>query len=256
MHTDFLFNFLEKKYEQYNTSSFIELDPISIPHQFSKKEDVEISGFLTSIISWGNRTSILKNGNHLFRLMDNSPHEFLLHHTKNDLSRFEKFTHRTLNGIDSKFFISSLKNIYQNHGGLEKAFSKNLRASSGNIEAAILGFRKIFFDIPHQKRTEKHLASPGNNSACKRTNMFLRWMVRKDKNGIDFGIWNSISPSQLICPLDVHSARTARKLSLLTREQEDWKAALELADNLKKFDPKDPAKYDFALFGLGVYEKF
>lgn len=240
---------LEQKTEQYNQPNFIENDPIQIPHLFSKKEDIEIIGFLTSIIAWGKRTSIIKNANKLIALLDSSPHEFILNFRPKDLKRCEGFVHRTFNSTDLIYFLYSLQNIYRKHGGLEKVFSINANETAFD---AINQFRKVFFKLEHPQRTGKHISNPLKNSSAKRLNMFLRWMVRKDNKGVDFGIWNSLSPSQLYLPLDVHTGNVGRKLTLLSRKQNDWKAVEELTSALRKFDPKDPVKYDFALFGMGV----
>ncbi|MEO5572349.1 MAG: TIGR02757 family protein [Bacteroidia bacterium] len=249
-------SFLEEKANLYNRPEFIADDPISIPHQFSKKEDIEISGFFSAAIAWGQRPVILKNANRLMLMMDNAPHQFILHHSKNDLKPFSKFVHRTFNGIDCIYFIQALQNIYKKHGGMEKAFNLDLKKTDTDLSNAIHQFRQLFFSIPYPSRTKKHLADPSANSSSKRICMFLRWMVRKDKSGVDFGIWNSVQMNQLACPLDLHSARVARSLGLLQRTQSDWKAVKELTIKLKEFDPADPVKYDFALFGLGVNEKF
>lgn len=255
MEKELLKNFLEEKYLQYNNLSFIENDPISIPHLFSKKEDIEISGFLSATISWGQRNTILKNAKLLMQFMDYAPHDFILSFTKKDVIPFKKFVHRTFNGDDCIYFLNALKNIYSKHKDIESILSKGISSGNVDLSNAIYTFRKTFFEIPHLKRTEKHLSDPFSNSACKRLNMFLRWMVRKDKTGVDFGIWK-ISPSLLSCPLDVHSGRVARALGLLQRKQDDWKAVVELTNTLKQFDKNDPVKYDYALFGLGVNEKF
>lgn len=246
--------FLDSKVIQYNNPKFIESDPIQIPHQFSLKEDIEISGFLTSTIAWGNRKMIIRNANKMMELMGNSPYDFVIHHKEKDLKGFESFVHRTFNSIDFILFIVSLKNIYKNHGGLETVFSKFPEET--NNKQTIHHFKKVFFEVPHQQRTTKHVADPMKGSASKRINMFLRWMVRQDNAGVDFGIWKQIPMSKLSCPLDVHSGNVARKLNLLTRKQNDWKALEELDSNLRNLDSKDPTKYDFALFGLGVFEKF
>ncbi|MFO7674308.1 MAG: TIGR02757 family protein [Lutibacter sp.] len=246
--------FLDEKVIQYNNPMFIESDPIQIPHQFSLKEDVEISAFLTATIAWGNRKSIIKNATTMMNLLGNSPYDFLLNHKPYHIDNIEHFVHRTFNVDDFKYFITALKHIYKNHGGMENVFSKN--ATSNSTQTAIHEFKKIFFEIPHAQRTQKHISDPLNNSAAKRINMFLRWMVRNDKTGVDFGIWTSLSPAQLSCPLDVHSGNVARKLGLLNRKQNDAKALAELDANLRKMDKSDPVKYDFALFGLGVFENF
>lgn len=246
--------FLDFKAEQYNTPDFISTDPIQIPHQFSSKEDIEISGFLTATISWGNRKSILKNANSLMELLDHSPYEFVMQHSEDELQKLENFVHRTFNGTDLKYFIVALKNIYSQHAGMETIFSNN--ATKDSLQPAIHEFKKIFFELAHESRSEKHVSDPLKKSAAKRINMFLRWMVRKDTNNVDFGIWDQISPAQLSCPLDVHSGNVARKLGLLSRKQNDAKALNELDANLRRLDPLDPVKYDFALFGLGVFEKY
>ncbi len=243
-------DFLEEKYDLYNRVSFIETDPISVPHRFSKKEDIEISAFLTATIAWGNRTSIIKNATRLMNLMSDEPYEFITKGTSRDHKKLETFVHRTFNGGDAIGFTRSLKNIYTKHGGLEKAFNGN------DARQAIIHFRKLFLAGEFPKRAHKHVSDPEANSSAKRLNMFLRWMVRKDKRGVDFGIWNNLSASALSCPLDVHSGNVARKLKLLKRKQNDWKAVEELDRKLRSFDPGDPVKYDFALFGLGVFEKF
>lgn len=247
-------SFLEEKVEQYNHIKFIDTDPIQIPHRFSQKEDIEIAGFLTATISWGNRKSIIKNANRIIEFMDNSPYDFVLNHTNKDLLKINGSIHRTFNSVDLQFFIKSLKNIYINYGGLENVFAA--RQQEKNTFYLIERFRNIFFELQHFDRTQKHISNPVKNSSAKRINMFLRWMVRKDNKGVDLGIWNSISPSQLVCPLDVHSGNIARKLDLIQRKQNDWKAVSELMDNLSLFDSEDPVKYDFALFGLGAFEDF
>ena len=247
-------SFLDYKADLYENENFIENDPVSIPHLFSKKEDIEISAFITSTISWGLRKTILNNAKKIVDMMDLSPFDFVQNHTKSDLIPLSKFVHRTFNGNDLIFFIKSLKNIYLNHGGLENLFKpNNLNENMGEV---IHQMKKIFFSISHQGRTKKHISDPMKGSAAKRLNMFLRWMVRSKKKKVDFELWKSISPSQLSCPLDIHSGRVARKLKILKRSQNDFKATKELDLNLKKFNPIDPVKYDFALFGLGVFENF
>lgn len=247
-------DFLDAKVEQYNKPDFLDTDPIQIPHLFTKKEDIEISAFLTSTIAWGNRKSIITNAKKLVNLMDNSPYDFVLHHTEKDLEQLIGFVHRTFNAEDLQYFIKSLKNIYTNHEGLEQIFAVN--STTASMQPAITGFKKVFFSIPHPTRTTKHVSNPEKGSAAKRINMFLRWMVRSNATGVDFGVWKTINPSQLSCPLDVHSGNVARKLGLLNRKQNDAKALTELDTSLRKLDPNDPVKYDFALFGLGVFEKF
>ncbi|EAQ41744.1 TIGR02757 family protein [Polaribacter sp. MED152] len=246
--------FLDEKVQQYNNPKFIDSDPIQIPHLFHKKEDIEIAGFLAATISWGNRTMIIKNAKKMMQLLDDAPYDFVINHEEKDLENLNNFVHRTYNSIDFKQFIKSLKHIYKNHNGLESAL--NIKDNSNNYQTAIHSFKQMFFEINHESRTLKHVSDPLKNSAAKRINMFLRWMVRNDKAGVDFGIWPSHNPANLSCPLDVHSGNVARKLKLLTRKQNDWKALTELDKNLRKLDAKDPVKYDFALFGLGVFEKF
>lgn len=246
--------FLDLKVEQYNNPKFIESDPIQVPHQFSSKEDIEISGFLTATIAWGNRKSIINNAKRLMTLLDSAPYDFVINHSADDLEKLHSFVHRTFNGIDCIQFIKSLNHIYKNHNGLESVFVKH--AENDHLQTSISKFKQVFFEIEHPPRTQKHVSDPLKHSAAKRINMFLRWMVRPDNTGVDFGIWKGISPSQLSCPLDVHSGNVARKLGLLKRKQNDAKALLELDTSLRKMDPDDPVKYDFALFGLGVFEKF
>lgn len=247
-----IYQLLEEKYNQFNRKLFIESDPISIPHLFSKKEDIEIAAFLSATIAWGQRVTIIKNANQLVTLMDMEPYDFILNHTEKDLERFNNFKHRTFNAIDICCFIKSLQNIYTKHNGLETVFA----STPSDIQQSIGNFKHIFFEIEHPKRTTKHVSDPLKNSSAKRINMFLRWMVRNDNRGVDFGLWNSINAKNLMCPLDVHSGNVARKLGLLQRTQNDWKAVEELTTNLRNFDENDPIKYDFSLFGLGVFEKF
>lgn len=247
-------DFLDEKVLQYNTLDFIESDPVQIPHLFTQKEDIEIAGFLSATIAWGNRKMIIKNSHRMMELMGNAPYDYVMSHTETDLERLENFVHRTFNGQDFIGFIQSLQNIYKNHGGLEAVFSKNQEAHS--MQKSISEFKKIFFEIPHTARTQKHISDPLNNSAAKRINMYLRWMCRQDNKGVDLGIWKSIPPAALSCPLDVHSGNVARKLGILSRKQNDGKALFELDSKLRELDPHDPVKYDFALFGLGVFEGF
>lgn len=247
-------SFLENQYFKYNSLSFIATDPISVPHTFKNKEDIEIAGFLTALISWGNRAAIIKSANQLIELMGYSPYEFVLNAGDKELKRVSGFYYRTFNADDLLFLISALRNIYENEGGLEKVaemgFNKN-----GTIKASITNIRNVLLETPHLPRSEKHLANPEKGSAAKRINMFLRWMVRKDENGVDFGLWKNIPAAALMCPLDVHSGRVARQLGLLNRKQNDWQAVEELTAMLSKFDPYDPIKYDFALFGSGINER-
>ncbi len=270
---DQLKDLLEAKAGLYNRQSFIQDDPIFVPHQFTDKEDREVAAFLTATIAWGNRKSIVQSGMQLMMLMDYDPASFIRNFSSRDLSTFRGFVHRTFNEDDLDTFLFALKNIYLHHGGMERVFHEgatgrsagslsDLQGDRGNggqacsIKAAIIHFRDVFFSIPHARRTQKHVSDPGKGSAAKRLNMMLRWLIRKDHAGVDFGIWNSFGPEHLYCPLDIHSGRVARGLGLLKRKQNDWKAVEELTAQLRKLDPGDPVKYDFALFGMGVFEKF
>lgn len=244
---------LEEKYHYYHAIDFIEQDPILIPHQFKQKEDIEISGFLTATISWGNRKSILKNAQTLMDAMDNEPFDFILNHSKKDLLRLQTFVHRTFNANDCFYFMKALKHIYKHHNGLEALFSSNLNTSEPfALKTSIAGFRGAFLELQHEVHVEKHISNPLTNSSAKRICMFLRWMVRQDSKKVDFGIWKSIQPSDLCLPLDVHTGNISRALGLTKRNQMDWKTVEEITSVLRTFDLKDPIKYDFALFGLGV----
>lgn len=246
-------DFLNSKVDEYNQPSFIKDDPISVPHQFSKKQDIEIAGLFAAIFAWGNRTTIINKSNELMQLMDNAPYDFCMNPTTAALNRLMKFKHRTFNTTDLLYFISFLQAHYSKHKSLETAFTRHGKT----VEEMLTGFHHYFFSLEHlPERTRKHIATPERKSSCKRLNMFLRWMVRQDDKGVDFGIWKNISPSQLICPIDLHVARVARRFNLITRKQTDWQTALELTEQLKKFDKTDPVKYDFALFSLGVIEKY
>lgn len=248
--------FLDEKYERFNNRDFIETDPISIPHLFSKKEDIEIIGLLVATIAWGQRPSIMKNGRRLVQLMDEAPHEFILHFSKRDEKRFEGFVHRTFNEVDCVYFLRALRHIYQRKGGLEAAFSTGLAGTETTVKEAIGNFRKAFFELEHPARTRKHVSDPAGGSSAKRLCMYLRWMVRQDQKGVDFGIWKSLRASQLCLPLDVHTGNVSRTLGLLTRKQNDWQSVEEITAVLRGFDTTDPVKYDFALFGLGAFDKF
>ncbi len=256
---DILFKeFLDNKVAQYNVPSFIPYDPISIPHLFSKQQDVEIAAFFAAVFAWGNRTTIINKSRELMKGMDDAPHDFVLHHTANDLNALLRFKHRTFNATDLLYFIQFLHYHYLHYNSLEAAFTLPLSEGKGDTtEEALICFHRYFFSLKDAPlRTKKHIATPEKGSNCKRLNMFLRWMVRKDNCGVDFGIWNELKPSQLICPVDVHVARVARRFNLLQRTQTDWKAAVELTKYLRTLDADDPVKYDFALFGLGVIEKY
>lgn len=244
--------FLNEKVDLYLRPDFIEDDPISIPHLFDKKEDIEISAFFSATIAWGRRSMIMKNAKNMMDIMDNSPHDFILHASPKEIKKSLNFCHRTFQGVDFQSFILSLRNLYINHQGLEGAFY----TEKEDMSEGISDFKKLFFSIEHPSRTEKHISNPLKGSAAKRLIMFLRWMVRSNKEGVDFGIWKSLKAKQLSCPLDVHTANVGRKLGLIKRKANDWKTVKELDVHLRNFSPEDPAKYDFALFGLGVYEKF
>ena len=248
---DDLKKFLDEKYQEYNNVKFIEDDPVQIPHLFTNHKDIEIAGFLTSIISWGNRKSIINNAKKMMNLLDNSPYDFIKNCKDSEIKKLE-FVHRTFNSIDFRFFLHSLKNIYTQNESMEDVF---LDDDSNFMFDGIINFRKIFFSVDHEKRSQKHISNPLKNSCCKRINMFLRWMVRNDQN-VDFGIWKKIKKSKLSCPLDVHTGRVARKLGLINRKQNDFKSLCELDKNLRLLDNEDPVKYDFSLFGLGMYEGF
>ena len=247
-------SFLDEKVEQYNTPEFIDSDPIQIPHLFTQKEDIEIAGFLAATIAWGNRKMIIKNAHRMMDLLGNSPYDFVMNHKEHHLDSLDGFVHRTFNSIDFVHFIKALKHIYTSHNGLENIFQTH--ATDSSLQPAMHEFKKIFFEIEYPERTTKHISDPFKGSAGKKINMWLRWLVRKDNNGVDFGLWKNIPSSILSCPLDVHSGNVARKLGLLNRKQNDAKALLELDTNLRQLDKFDPVKYDFALFGLGVFEKF
>jgi len=246
--------FLDEKADKYNRIDFIESDPICIPHRFTGKEDIEISAFLTATIAWGNRTLILRNANRMMAYLDDSPYDFILHHSENDLERISTVIHRTFNAADFIYFIKALKHLYKTQNGLEGIF--NLYCTKDSLQPAIHQFRNMFFELPHDSRTMKHISDPFKGSAAKKINMFLRWMIRKDDSGVDFGLWKSLSPSILSIPLDIHSGNVARKLGLLTRKLNDAKAVSELDDALRNLDKEDPVRYDFALFGLEVFEGF
>ncbi|MDR3653076.1 MAG: TIGR02757 family protein [Paludibacter sp.] len=244
---------LDSRVNQYNSTDFIHSDPIQIPHRFTRKEDIEIAGFLTATISWGQRKSIINNANRLINLMDNSPYEFIMETENSDWKHIENFVHRTFNGDDCLYFLESLKNIYTHYHGLESVFTTGYHVE-GSIFGALNHFRQVFLSIPHAERVKKHISNVSANSSAKRLNMFLRWMVRSDVHEVDFGLWNKIPTSALMLPLDVHTGEVARGLGLLQRKQNDWKAVEEITSVLITFDADDPVKYDFALFGIGVFE--
>jgi uncharacterized protein (TIGR02757 family) len=246
--------FFDRKVDQYSRKFFIQADPVSIPHMFSRKQDIEIAGFFAAIFAWGNRTTIINKSRELMQLMDMHPHDFCLNASAAEMKSLSGFKHRTFNPDDLYYFIHFFRQHYSNYSSLEDAFIKGMTGNDGNIERGLVGFRDYFFSFEHLRRTEKHIASPLQHSACKRINMFLRWMVRNDQ--VDFGIWKKIKPSQLVCPLDLHVSRVAKRFGLITRPQADWPSAIELTENLKRMNSKDPVRYDFALFGLGVMEKF
>ena len=246
--------FLDEKAELYESLDFIQDDPIQIPHLFSQKEDIEIAGFLSSIIAWGQRKTIINNAKKLMQAMDHAPHDFILNHEESDLNELKGFVHRTFNSLDLLYFIHRLQAMYKNEGGLENTLGDLIEKNNGNVLSGLSQFKSVFFNLKHERRSEKHLPDPLNGSAAKRINMYLRWMVRSDRREVDFAIWKRIKPSQLYLPLDVHTGNVARELGLLKRKQNDSKALEEIMQSLREFDPEDPVKYDFALFGMGVNE--
>lgn len=250
-------DFLDTKVAQYNRPAFVENDPVCIPHLFTKKQDIEVAAFFAATLAWGQRTTIITNCKKLMGWMDNAPHDFLLNHQEHERERFAGFVHRTFNDTDLLYFIEFFTQYYRNHNSLEDAFAQHITADDNSTEKALIGFNKVFFSLPYYpQRTMKHVATPAKKSACKRLNMFLRWMVRNDGMGVDFGIWKKISPAQLVCPLDTHVHRVAIGLGILKRTAADWQATLELTGQLRRLDPADPVKYDYALFALGVEEKY
>ncbi|KAA2244726.1 TIGR02757 family protein [Chitinophaga agrisoli] len=248
--------YLDAKAAYYDHPDFIKNDPVCIPHRFSKLQDVEIAGLFAATLAWGNRTTIINKCTELLSLMDDAPFEFIRYHQPMDRRRLMQFCHRTFNGLDLLYFVEFLQHYYTNVTSLEFAFSGHIIPEDETVEKALAGFHRIFFGLEHPERTRKHISTPEKNSACKRLNMYLRWMVRRDKNGVDFGLWQHISPAQLVCPVDVHVARVATRLGLISEAKSNWKTALELTARLREMDPEDPTKYDFALFGLGVIEKY
>ncbi|HEX6333538.1 MAG TPA: TIGR02757 family protein [Flavisolibacter sp.] len=250
-------DFLDRKVDEYNQPSFIAADPVSIPHRFTRMQDIEIAGLFAAVFAWGNRTTIINKTNELLRRMDDAPLEFCTQHRPRDLRQLLEFRHRTFNDTDLLYFIEFFRHHYNHYESLEPAFSLWMQPGDTDTAHALAGFHDYFFSLPDAPgRTRKHIATPEHGSTCKRLNMFLRWMVRSDDRGVDFGIWKTISPAQLICPVDVHVARVARRLGLITRKQTDWTTAVELTEQLRKMDAGDPVRYDFALFGLGVTERF
>ena len=249
-------NLLDEKVRLYNQPSFISGDPIVVPHSFSKQQDVEIAGLFAAVLAWGNRTSIINNCRKLMGWMDGAPHDFILNHKDTDLKKMLGFAHRTFNATDLLYFIEFLQYHYQQHDSLEDAFAPEKKYEHDTVEQALVHFHNYFFSIEHPDRTRKHISTPQRKSACKRINMYLRWMVRKDKSGVDFGIWKKISPAQLVCPLDVHVARVAQRLGLIENDKSNWQNALQLTYHLRELNPKDPAVYDYALFGLGMAERY
>jgi uncharacterized protein (TIGR02757 family) len=243
---------LELKLKQYNRVEFITDDPISVPHRFTQNQDIEIAALFAALLAWGQRKTIINNANRLMDMMDGAPYAFIKNHQEVDRKRFTKFVHRTFQPDDLLYFIEFLQYHFAQHSSLENLFADGMAAGDEHIGNGLAHFHQQFFVLPHLKRTEKHLQTPLRKSACKRINLFLKWMVRKDSGGVDFGIWKKISPAQLLIPLDVHVHRIATELGLLQRKQSDWQACLELTARLRQFDATDPVKYDFALFGMGM----
>lgn len=255
MHYPPLKQLLNEKLRLYHHPLFIKNDPVAVPHRFSKKQDIEIAGFFAAVLAWGNRTAIINSTNKLMQWMNDAPHDFILNHREKDLKPFLNFAHRTFNATDALYFIHFLRHHYQKYSSLETAFTTEKKYEHENVREALVYFHHYFFSLEHPERTKKHIATPAKNSACKRLNMFLRWMVRKDEHTVDFGIWNRIKPHQLICPVDVHVASVSHRLGLLPNDKADWKNAELLTDQLKKINPEDPVVYDFALFGIGMAER-
>lgn len=250
-------DFLEKKVKQYNCSSFIPSDPISVPHRFSKKQDIEIAGLFAAIFAWGNRTTIIRKSNELMEALDDAPYDFIIHHQPRDLKRLLEFKHRTFNATDLLYFIRYLQSHYRENDSLETAFLPAKPGKKDRMKNGLSAFYDRFFSLEDApRRTQKHIATPQKNAACKRLNMYLRWMVRQDQQGVDFGLWKKLSAADLICPVDLHVARVAKRFGLISRKQTDWATAIELTEALREMDKKDPVKFDFALFGLGVFEKY
>lgn len=248
--------FLDQCEAQYNRREFIKDDPISIPHQFTRVQDIEIIGFWVAMLAWGQRKTIINKANELVKLMDGKPYDFIVCHEEESRKKFLNFKHRTFQATDTLYFLEFLQQFYRRHDSLETAFSQFIKKEDETVEKGLIGFHDLFFSLENApQRTRKHIATPARKSTCKRLNMFLRWMVRQDNNGVDFGLWENINPAQLLMPLDVHVDRVGRRLGLIERKQRDWKTVLELTANLREYAPKDPVKYDFALFGMGVLEK-
>jgi uncharacterized protein (TIGR02757 family) len=250
---NYVIDLLEEKYKQYNTQDFIQHDPVCIPHLFTRKQDIEIMGFWAAILAWGQRKTIISKSKELISLMDGAPYDFVLNHTDNDLKRFLTFKHRTFNSTDTLYFLHFFRQHYLQHDSLESAFTLNQSQAAFTVESALTNFHNYFCSMEYfPERTRKHIATPARKSACKRLNMFLRWMVRKDNNGVDFGIWEKLTPADLICPCDVHVDRIGRLLGLIKKSKTNWQTAVELTESLRLIDPTDPVKYDYALFGLGI----
>lgn len=248
-------DFLDEQVARYNRPDFIQDDPIAIPHAYKGRQDIEIAGFLAATLAWGQRKVIISKCRELLSMIDNAPYDFIVNHQADDLKPLLNFKHRTFNATDALYFMHFLKQHYQQHDTLETAFLAGLAPEAHTIEGGLVHFHRVFFSlVDYPERTRKHIATPERNAACKRLNMFLRWMVRQDDKGVDFGLWKQIKPYQLVCPCDVHVARVSRKLGLMQRKNTDWRAALELTQNLRLLSPEDPVKYDFALFGLGIYQ--
>jgi uncharacterized protein (TIGR02757 family) len=246
---------LNEKADYYNRPFFIESDPISVPHLYTQQQDIEIAGFFAAIFAWGRRATIISKAKELMQLMDCAPHQFIQQHHPKDLRRFLQFKHRTFNATDLLYCIQFLQNHYRRYTSLSDAFTRHMKKGDKNVEFALAGFHDYFFsreDAPD--RTRKHIATPARASSCKRLNMYLRWMVRKDDRGVDFGIWDGISMQQLVMPLDLHVCRVAVELKLMEGSKSDWDTAVGLTEKLKRFDAGDPVRYDFALFGSGAME--
>jgi len=256
MNDNDLRSFLDEQVDRFNTAKFIPTDPISIVHKFTKQQDIEIMGFWVAMLAWGQRVTIINKSNELIDLMDGSPYDFIIGHKEIDRKRFEHFKHRTFNYTDTLYFLEFFQNYYSQNDSLEDLFSNGINKTAQTVEQGLVSFHETFFALPDApQRTRKHVSTPLRKSTCKRLNMFLRWMVRKDKKGVDFGIWKKIKPSQLLMPLDVHVDKVARRFGLISRKQRDWQTVLELTDKMRAYDPTDPVKYDYALFGLSAFKE-
>ena len=251
MNKEELRDLLEHLHDKYNQPEFIEPDPISIPHSFSDRHDREVAGFMAATIAWGNRKAIVKSAARMMQYMDDSPADFVRNASASELAHLQSYVHRTFNGQDFTDFVLAIRGITERWGGIGEFFEQNYVATQ-SIPQVLSLFRKEFFSIEHNPHCEKHLSSIDKGAACKRLNMYLRWFVRRDDRGVDFGLWEKIPMSALYLPLDVHTGNMGRALGLLTRKQSDWKATDEITRSLREFCSDDPVRYDYSLFGAGI----